>query len=247
MQRAKIAGVQRDVSVNDLLPELSFLMGTYVSALKGESQLGQAIQDQFGENKPGYSVGIEFELPVWNRAAKSRLTQRSLQVAKIKAEVEEIMQTVIAESQVALRRVNSALETMTAAEEAIDAARADLTQNYRRWETFALVEGDLADGQTPTTILDQLLDSQDRLSSAELIFSQAELELKNAEIALQRTMGTLLMHENVSYGKSYDGGVPSLYIDQLDGAALTTESFDQTVQPTTMESGRYDLGSGAGH
>ena len=240
LQRSKIAGVQRDVSVNDLLPELSFLMGTYVSALKGESQLGQAIQDQLGENKPGYSVGIEFELPIWNRAARSRLAQRSLQVAKIKAEVEEIMQTVIAESQVALRRVNSALETISAAEQAIDAARADLTQNYRRWESFALVEGDLADGQTPTTILDQLLDSQERLSSSELIFSQAELELKNAEIALQRTMGTLLIHEKVDYSKFNERGVPTLHIDQLDDATLNTIRDHQAIQDPIADPNRYD-------
>ena len=115
-----------------------------------------------------------------------------------------VQPSAIAESQVSLRRVNSGIETIRAAEEAIKAARADLEQNYRRWESFALVEGDLADGQTPTTMLDQLLDSQERLTAAELIYAQAELELNTAEIGLQRSMGTLLMHQDVSYGKSCD-------------------------------------------
>ena len=216
MKRAKIASIQRDISENELLPELSLLLGTYTSALQGESQMGQAIQDHWGEVTPGYSVGLEFEMPIRNRAARSRYTQRKLQLTKIKSEVEESIQNVIAEAQVSLRRVNSGIETIAAAEEAIRAARTDLEQNYRRWESFALVEGDLADGQTPTTMLDQLLDSQERLTAAELIYAQAELELNTAEIGLQRSMGTLLMHQNVTYGKACDHGTPSLHVDQYN-------------------------------
>ena len=212
--RAKIAGIQRDISVNELLPELSLLLGTYVSALEGESNLGQAIQNQFGEVTPGYSVGFEFELPIRNRAARSRLSQRKLQLSKIKAEVDEMMQNVIAESQISLRRVTSARETLQSALPAIEAARADLQQNRRRWESFALIEGDIAEGQTPTTVLDQLLDSQERLTAAELVYTQAELELKTAEIALQRSMGTLLIHQNVNFQSSYQGDVPHLDIHQ---------------------------------
>lgn len=216
MKRAKIAGIQRDVSLNDLLPELSFLIGTYVSALQGESQMGQAIVDQFGEVTPGYSVGFEFEMPIRNRAARSRLVQRKLQLAKIKSEVDESVQNVIAESQIALRRVTSAQQTLAAALQAIEAARTDLEQNFRRWESFALIEGDLADGQSPTTILDQLLDSQERLASTELVYAQAELELKIAEVALQRSMGTLLIQQNVAFGKNYECDTPQLDIEKFE-------------------------------
>ena len=218
MARAKIAGVQRDISQNELLPELSLLMGTYVSALKGDSQLGQAIQDQFGEVTPGYSVGVEFGMPFGNRAARSRLTQRKLQLAKISAEVDQTIQNVIAASHVSLRRVTSAKETLDAAKEAIHAANADLEQNYRRWESFALVEGDLAEGQTPTTVLDQLLDSQERLTASELVYTQSELELKSAEVSLRRTMGTLLLHQNVTFSKNLDGDVPQMQIDHGQAA-----------------------------
>ena len=68
MNQLRIASVQRDVSANELLPELSLLMGTYVSALRGDTGIGNAFQDQFGQVKPGYSFGINFELPYGNRA-----------------------------------------------------------------------------------------------------------------------------------------------------------------------------------
>jgi outer membrane protein TolC len=118
MSRARIATVQRDVSANEIMPELSLLMGSYVSSLRGDTGIVNAFQDQFGQVKPGYSVGVNFELPYGNRAARSRLAQRQLQVKKIKHEVDEVMQSVIAESQVALRRVASASETLVAATEA---------------------------------------------------------------------------------------------------------------------------------
>ena len=213
VKRSKIAAIQRDISVNELMPELSLLLGTYVSALQGDSQLGDAFIDQFGGVTPGYSVGVEFEMPMRNRAARSRLTQRKLQMNLIKAEIEETLQNVIAESQIARRRVASAKETLVAATEAIRAARLDLEQNEGRWESFALIEGDIAEGQTPTIVLDQLLDSQTRLVEAEFVYTQAEMELKIAEIALQRTMGTLLTHESVNFSRGCKDNTPAVNFD----------------------------------
>ena len=224
MARAKVKCIDLDISENELLPELSLLLGTYVSALKGDSALGQAIVDQFGQATPGYSVGLEFKMPYRNRAAQSRVTQSKLELAKIKAVVDEKILNVVAESQISLRRVNSAKETLDAALQAIIAARADLEQSFRRWDSFALIEGDFADGQTPTTALDQLLDSQERLTNAELVYAEAELELKSSEVKLQRTMGTLLIHENINFSQSNDNGTPELNIQQRGGAQVTPQT-----------------------
>ena len=215
VKRSKVAAIQRDIGVHELLPELSLLLGTYVSALEGESRLGDAFVDQFGSVKPGYSVGFEFEVPILNRAARSRLTQRKLQLNLIKAEIDETMQNVIAESQIARRRVISAKETLTAASEAIHAARLDMEQNEGRWDAFALVEGDIAEGQSPTIVLDRLLDSQERLAAAELVYAQAEMELKVAEVAMQRTMGTLLTHRSVNFGRGVVDNTPK--VDFISG------------------------------
>jgi outer membrane protein TolC len=232
MRRARIATIQRDVSANELLPELSLLLGTYVSALRGDSDLFNSVQDQFGQVKPGYNVGIQFELPYRNRAARSRHAQRNLQLKKIRYETDEIIQSVIADTQVALNRVNSATETLVAAEEAIRAARTDLDQFERRWESFALVEGDIADGQTPTTILDQLLDSQERLAASELVYVQAEVELKVAEVALQRSMGTLLVTNGVHVNRWLNGDHPGVELDKAQIAPAQIQVPTQMQVPT---------------
>lgn len=230
MQRAKIAAIQYDVSTNELMPELSFLFGTYLAALEGDSGIERAFQRQFAGTTPGYSLGLEFEFPINNRAARSRLAQRSVQRSKIRHEVNEVMQNIIAESQVAHRRLQTAYQTMDAATYAIEAARADLMQNRQRWKSFALVEGDIADGQTPTTVLDQLLDSQDRLTNAELVYSQAEQELKISEVGLRRTMGTLLMHEQVVFNRTCEDNAPAVNIQRMGehypATEMGQESYD---------------------
>ena len=231
MARAKVKLIDLDISENELLPELSLLLGTYVSALKGDSAIGQAIQDQLGEATPGYSVGLEFKMPYRNRAAKSRLTQSKLELAKIHAVVDQKILNVIAESQISLRQVTSAKETLDAALQAIVAARADLEQSFRRWDSFALIEGDFADGQTPTTVLDQLLDSQERLTNTELVYAEAELELKSSEVQLQRTMGTLLIHENISFSQINPNGTPELIIERQDEGQ--TQSRERPVESGT--------------
>ena len=233
MRRIKIAGVQRDVSENELLPELSFLVGTYVSALQGDSDVLGAFDEQFNST-PGYSFGLEYELPRLNRAARSRFQQRHLQFKRLQNELEEVIQNVIAESQIALRRVTSAIETLAAAEEAIVAAKADLDQHETRWESFALVEGDIAEGVTPTTTLDQLLDSQERLSQAEIVYAQAEQELKISELALQRSMGTLLMHQEVSYDRHVVGDTPVVNIHKNGGGPTPIQS--EVIHPYREQS-----------
>ena len=103
-------------------------------------------------------------------------------------------------------------------------AQQDLKQQEQRFQNFAIIEGDLGDGQNPTIVLDQLLDAQERLTSAENIYSQSILELQVASIALNRATGTLLMHEQVSFERSSDEAAPAL---QLFQTGSSQPVFDQ--------------------
>ncbi len=201
-RRAKIASVQLSVSKNELLPDLTLSLGMYYRALDGDSGIFRALQNQYSETIPGYYAGIEFKYPIRNRAANSRYKQSQIQIAKIQDEIAQISQTVISESQMTVRRFESAFETLRSSAVAISAAEEDLKQQQKRWESFGLVEGDLADGQNPTTVLDQLLDAQQRLTNAELTFSRSELEFKSAEIELRRVSGTLLQNQKVGFSRT---------------------------------------------
>lgn len=236
VQKAKLATLQTNILTNELLPELTFLFSSYVSALEGNTGIERAWQNQFSAD-PGVSVGLEFELPYQNRAARSRHTRSKIQLTKIHHEIQQTTQNVIAEAQIAYRRQISAAETLKAATLAVSAARVDLNQNHQRWQNFALIEGDITEGQTPTLILDQLLDSQQRLADAEFTYSQAIKELKVSEIGLRRATGTLLMANQIEINKESLGDQPTLRMNRhLEFQPSQAHPVDQTPRPSG-----YDL------
>ncbi len=221
VQKAKLATLQTNILTNELLPELTFLFSSYVSALEGNTGIERAWQQQFSAD-PGVSIGLEFELPYKNRAARSRHTRSKIQLSKIHHEIQQTSQNVIAEAQIAYRRVISASETLNAATLAVSAAKVDLNQNHQRWRNFALIEGDIAEGQTPTLILDQLLDSQQRLADAEFTYSQAIKELKISEVGLRRATGTLLLANEIQVTKENHGDQPFLRINRANSGQRNT-------------------------
>ncbi len=198
IQRGKIAAVQKRVSEHELMPELNLIFNTYVSALQGDSDILGAWGEQFTGSTPGYGVGFEFNTPYYRRAARSANKRQQYFLDQVRHEIDQTVNNIVAEAQIAWREVDSAYQTVISAAEAIRAARTDLLQNEARWNSFALVEGDFSDGQNPTTLLDQLLDAQQRLSNAELTYSQSLLEFKRSEVELKRATGELLNHQEVS-------------------------------------------------
>lgn len=239
VQKAKLATLQTNILTNELLPELTLLFSSYVSALEGNTGIEQAWQNQFSAD-PGVSIGFEFELPYKNRAARSRHTRSKIQLSKVHHEIQQTTQNVIAESQVAYRRVISAAETLEAATLAVSAAKADLNQNHQRWQNFALIEGDITEGQTPTLILDQLLDSQQRLADAEFTYSQAIKELKVAEVGLRRATGTLLLAKEVQVSKQNAGDQPTIQFDRPQTRVNPPTQLLPTQLPPTNNN-RYQL------
>lgn len=194
IQRGKVAAVQKRVSEHELLPELNLIFNTYVAALKGDSDILGAWGDQFTGSSPGYGVGFEFNTPYYRRAARSINKRQGYVLDQVRHEIDQTVNNVVAEAQIAWRQVDSAYQTVISAAAAISAARTDLLQNEARWNSFALIEGDLSEGQNPTTLLDQLLDAQQRLANAELTYSESLLEFKRAEVELKRATGQLLSH-----------------------------------------------------
>ncbi len=214
VQRAKIAAIESDLGRNEMLPELNLILRSYLSALEGSTGIESAWQQQWSNSAPGYAAGLEYAIPYGRRASKSRLTQRQLKLQKVNEEVDVAILAVVSETQVAARHIDSAFKTMQAAAGAIQAATADLEYQNQRWEAFALVEGDFAEGQSPVTLLDQLLDAQQRLSNAEAIYSQSEFEFKRAQLALKRATGTVLQHERIEFSSACNDGLPSVQINQ---------------------------------
>ncbi|MFN7573995.1 MAG: TolC family protein [Planctomycetota bacterium] len=210
MNKLKAAAVRNDVTRNEMLPDLSLLFGTYVKGLKGDSALGQAWEQQFVNSTPGYSAGLQYEFPWWNRAATSRNRQNRLEYVRYQNELERATIAVIAETQKGFRTLNSGIETLDSAQIALDAVLAELKQLEVRWDAFPLVEGDWFEGQTQSLLLDQLLAAQQKVTDQEREVTLAELELKRAQINLRRAMGVVLDYYQVNAETSCIDDLPQI-------------------------------------
>ncbi len=192
IKQTQIVATENQFQSNQILPDLSLIFGTYVAGLAGDSGIETAWQRQFKGSTPGYSAGLSFEFPWRNRAARSRLRKSELQLVQAHAIVEQATLDITTDVQKAYWRLKSAIETIQTAGLSLDAANAELGQNEKRWETFALTEGDWSEGQTQSLILDQLLATQLKVVNAENIVARAEQELKSAQVFLRRSLGTLI-------------------------------------------------------
>ncbi|MEZ6095159.1 MAG: TolC family protein [Pirellulaceae bacterium] len=225
IKQTQIAAVRNNVAANQILPELNLLFSTYVAALHGDSGIERAWQSQFSST-PGFSAGLSFDMPYRNRAARSQLRRSELEMLQSKAMVEQVTIEITTDAQQAYWRLNSALETLQAAWASLDAAGFELEQNKKRWDAFALIQGDWSEGQTQSLVLDQLLISQQRLFNAQNVVVEAQTELKQAEVFLKRSMGTLM---NVSTGE-----IPPQQFLEPETTTPTSNNVEEPAAPSSL-------------
>ena len=209
MRQIRSASVGLQVAQNELLPMLSLVLETYVAGLKGDSGVVSAFGQQFGVT-PGYSTGIVWEYPWRNRAAYAQLTRQRVQVRQLTEQMAEVVGKIVAEVEVANRDVTTAYANFQNAVATVQSAIADVEYTQKRWENFAFLEN--AEAGTPNALLEQLLDSQQRLSDAEVGFSTAVRNYMNARAALSLADGSILQQENIQSQIINVDGIPEINI-----------------------------------
>jgi outer membrane protein TolC len=186
IREMRVAGVRLGIAENELLPRLDLILSTYAAGLQGDSDIGQALADQFSTGEPGYSVGLTFELPLRRRAAKARLSRRQLQVQQALYEFRTAVETGKTEVEVAVRQVETAFQETLARFQAMTAAENEEHYLRQRWQHLPNFDG------TTAQLLETLLDAQERLAEEEAAFVTAQVDYTLAMAYLKRAMGTLL-------------------------------------------------------
>ncbi len=67
-RQLKSAQLQVSISQHELLPLLDVVTETYVSGLQAGRDLATSWSNQFQVGEPSYTVGLELEIPLHNRA-----------------------------------------------------------------------------------------------------------------------------------------------------------------------------------
>lgn len=202
IRQIKAGCVRQEISRNELMPSLNLITEAYLSGLQNNGSIGDAFTDQFHVGGPGYTIGFQFEVPLENRAAKSRNERRQVELRQLQNQYQTTVHTLSLEVEVAVRELETSYSEMTSQKRAVEASAAQLNYLQKRWE---LLPGEDGNG---SLMLDNLLTAQERLVLSESALTQAWITYNLAIINHQRATGELLQAQNIAWGD---------YVDECEG------------------------------
>lgn len=195
IKEIRSASVRLNMAKHELLPVLNLVTDTYVSGLRGESQVGDAWLDQFREGSASYSVGLEYEAPIGRRAASAGLQRRKLESIQLSEKYRSTLELVKAEVEVAVREVITSHRELSAKDRARKAAEAEAETLEARWRNLGGRENN------SSLMFESLIQAQQRVTQSENDVSKAMLTYSLALINLRHANGTLLQmdlgHERI--------------------------------------------------
>lgn len=219
IRQIKAAAVRYDVAANELLPQLNLVLSSYVAGLRGDNDVGDSFLSQFSEGEPGVGVGLDFEIPYRNRAAKAAAEQTQVGILRMKAQLQLTLSEVTEDvrSQVIQRNKYGAVlkqrwETL---------ARARRILDYSETRRAVLADGT----QVADLYLENLLNQQTRLQNAETAYLDAQVRYTLSDNGLLRStsrLDTLADRAAASGCEVCDG---------LIGGAATSEEIMLSDQP----------------
>ncbi|HBJ36063.1 MAG TPA: hypothetical protein DDZ51_15215 [Planctomycetaceae bacterium] len=186
IQQIKQASIEQGVAKNLLLPVLGMTLSMSNRGLAGDRQFFSAFDDQFNATNNTYGIGLAYEFPIGNRAARANLTQSKLRVARLQSQLEATVADVTLEVRNASHLLALATQELELSIQEKLLAHRELSVIETRY--LLLVDGDAVG----LIYLDNLLQTQDRLAAAELRLVNAALRCKQADFELQRATGLLL-------------------------------------------------------
>jgi outer membrane protein len=186
LQQIRAASVRQQVAQKDLLPVLDAVLSLYTMGLEGDSRMGKAFVDQFSVGEPGYTAGLQFEVPLGNRLAKARLLKRQLEFQQFSLQLRQTVAVLVEEIEVAVRDVDASFREAQAQYLAMQASATEIKYLEARWRLLPSEE------QVAGIVLEDLLAAQDRYGNAECNFATAQVSYNISLANLNRATGILL-------------------------------------------------------
>ncbi|WP_197169133.1 TolC family protein [Novipirellula galeiformis] len=184
------------ITRNQLLPELNAVFDAYLAGLTGNNASFRAFGKQFTEGGPGLSVALQYEMPQGNRYARARHREATHWYRQKSEELRETMQVTRAEIETALIDVQTTIAQHQSKRQTVIAASDEETVLTERWMMLG------GDGARVGVVLENLLDAQQRRSDAEREWVSTQVNYLVSLVELERAMGNLLVHENISTVRS---------------------------------------------
>jgi outer membrane protein len=179
------------VAKQNLLPQLN-LTGAVgalgVSDDLTDGSIGSAFENQAHFDDISWAVGLQFEIPIGNRAARAGYKRNRLQQEQAITQYAALIDQVAFEIKQALREVETTWEEMVATRQAVFANEDAL---------YALRQREQANEPLTPEFVDRKLNQQERLAEARRSRAAAVTNYNNAIARLELRKGTLLRYNNV--------------------------------------------------
>lgn len=178
--------IRRRVAENGLLPQLDLRAQFAVSDL--DDSFGDSFSNAYGFSRQSWLIGLNFELPIGNRAAEATRNERRIQQFQATIAYQNTVQGVIGEVRTSLRRAKEAFERIGQAQSnRLAAANRVRVLDIQR-ETIAV--------NTPER-LNLEFQAQERLAAAEQAEIGALVDYMVGIANLHAAMGTALERNGV--------------------------------------------------
>ena len=214
LKQVRAGALRLNVSQNELLPILDLTLESYMNGLRGDSDIGGAWVDQFGDGAPSYTAGLRFEVPIGNRAARARFQRRALELRQLEHQFRNTLQVLQLDVEIAVRETLTAYREIEAKRQALRAAESEVDFLTQRWE---LMPGE---DRSTSLLLEDLLAAQERLAQQEFEYLNAQVQYNISIVNLKKSTGTLLQFEQVNVGKSEVEGIPELHLYKQDANVI---------------------------
>ncbi len=178
--------VQKRLAMSELKPQLDLETSGYIRGLRGENQFSQAFGDQYAEGRPSISAGVTGSLPAGNRSAKATVRSRDLEIAQLKHDYAETLNKAMADIRSAIFNAESTYATTLAAIDATYSSRDEVNGQQVRFDDF------FGENQSSSNILNDLLDAEGRLISAENTWATRQIQHMIALMSIKYESGTLM-------------------------------------------------------
>jgi len=210
IKQIKAAGVRLNMSKHELMPVLNLVTEAYASGLEDRGNSFRAWSRQFDTGTPSYSIGLQFDAPIHNRAAHARLQRRELERRQLQSQYAATLETIRHEVEVAVRELQTSLRELSTKERAMTAQQMHLDAVTKRWERLP------GEDLNASLALENMLTAQERLAEAEFEYLTSQLTYNLSIVNLKRATGLLLRHEQVSIGRGHACGIPFHSLNKPD-------------------------------
>ncbi|GAA3766944.1 TolC family protein [Terriglobus aquaticus] len=222
--------ISRKAVNNNLLPSLNLVANYGGLGLAGVSNpaagitstspvgFGSSVENAFNNSAPNYFVGLNLDIPIRNRQAKSDQYRSELETRQAEILLQQQRKQIRIEVRNAQYALAQAAARVTAAAKARDIAA----------QTFDIMgkEQQLGAGSALDT-----LQSRQALATAESLLVAARTAYQKARVELQRAIGTTLAENHVSVESARSGVQPASVSQRAPDASPRTGAQASPAQP----------------